>query len=110
MRKLAPVAMMLMLSTVVFNMFVFDGARAEPRGPFTPVNYSQSGLQTWGLFGPPSGPAVTLPRRESAPERRIQVAGRCGSSNFYCNSPGATYCCGTPGNYYCAKDVNGCTR
>jgi len=41
----------------------------------------------------------------------IQLAGRCGSSNKYCNSPGFTYCCGNSSDgYYCAANVNGCTK
>ncbi|WP_269580692.1 hypothetical protein [Roseibium sp. Sym1] len=41
----------------------------------------------------------------------IQLAGRCGSSNKYCNSPGFTYCCGnSTDGFYCAADVNGCTK
>ncbi|MEX3008665.1 hypothetical protein [Hoeflea sp. TYP-13] len=41
----------------------------------------------------------------------VLVAGRCGSSNYYCNEAGFTYCCGTSSaGYYCAADVNGCTR
>ena len=110
MRKRVVWAMMPMLSMFVFNVLASDGVRAEPRGPFTPINYSQSALPSSGLFGSPSGLAATLPRYDVPPARRIQVAGRCGSSNTHCNSPGATYCCGTPGNYYCAKNVNGCTR
>ncbi|MGI9382765.1 MAG: hypothetical protein ACR2PO_06390 [Methyloligellaceae bacterium] len=39
----------------------------------------------------------------------IRIAGRCGSSKYYCNPP-TPYCCGTSGNYYCAVNVNGCTR
>jgi hypothetical protein len=39
----------------------------------------------------------------------IQLAGRCGSSNYYCDETGATYCCGnSTDGFYCAKDVNGC--
>lgn len=39
----------------------------------------------------------------------IQYAGRCGSSNYYCDSPGFTYCCGnSTDGFYCAADVNGC--
>ena len=39
----------------------------------------------------------------------IRIAGRCGSSNYYCDSPGFTYCCGNATDgFYCAKDVNGC--
>jgi hypothetical protein len=41
----------------------------------------------------------------------IQLAGRCGSSNKYCDSPGFTYCCGnSTDGFYCAADVNGCTK
>lgn len=39
----------------------------------------------------------------------LQFAGRCGSSNYYCDKPGATYCCGnSTDGFYCAADVNGC--
>ena len=41
----------------------------------------------------------------------IKVAGRCGSSKYYCSSPGFLYCCGNSSSgFYCAADVNGCTR
>lgn len=41
----------------------------------------------------------------------IQIAGQCGSSIYYCNNTGASYCCGSSSDgFYCAKDVNGCTR
>lgn len=44
----------------------------------------------------------------TAPKHR-QFAGRCGSSNYYCDSPGFTYCCGnSTDGFYCAADVNGC--
>ncbi|WP_157738904.1 hypothetical protein [Labrenzia sp. VG12] len=39
----------------------------------------------------------------------LQIAGRCGSSDYYCDSPGYTYCCGnSTDGFYCAADVNGC--
>lgn len=39
----------------------------------------------------------------------MQIAGRCGSSDYYCDSPGFTYCCGnSTDGFYCAADVNGC--
>ncbi|CTQ56108.1 hypothetical protein LP7551_04665 [Roseibium album] len=45
------------------------------------------------------------------PAPLIQVAGRCGSSNYYCNESGFTYCCGNSSDgFYCAADVNGCTK
>lgn len=45
---------------------------------------------------------------EAAP---IVVAGRCGSSQYSCTSPGFTYCCGnSTDGFYCAADVNGCTK
>lgn len=41
--------------------------------------------------------------------KRQQFAGRCGSSNYYCDTPGSTYCCGNSADgFYCAADVNGC--
>ena len=41
----------------------------------------------------------------------MQVAGRCGSSQYRCDSPGFLYCCGnSTDGFYCAADVNGCTR
>jgi len=52
---------------------------------------------------------VQTPQTENDP--LIQIAGRCGSSNKYCNSPGFTYCCGnSTDGFYCAADVNGCTK
>ncbi|WP_417769402.1 hypothetical protein [Stappia sp.] len=43
--------------------------------------------------------------------RPIVVAGRCGSSQSRCDSPGFTYCCGnSTDGFYCAADVNGCTK
>lgn len=52
------------------------------------------------LFGKPA--SVTPPQ---------MLAGRCGSSNYYCESPGFTYCCGnSEDGFYCAADVNGCNR
>ena len=43
--------------------------------------------------------------------RPIIVAGRCGSSQYRCDSPGFTYCCGnSTDGFYCAADVNGCTK
>lgn len=57
-----------------------------------------------------SGPEIG---QETAAETDplIQLAGRCGSSNKYCNSPGFTYCCGNSSDgFYCAADVNGCTK
>lgn len=52
---------------------------------------------------------VEAPKAEPVP--LLQVAGRCGSSNQYCNSPGFTYCCGnSTDGFYCAADVNGCTK
>ncbi len=49
----------------------------------------------------------------SKPEKAapMQIAGRCGSSDYYCDSPGFLYCCGNSSDgYYCAADVNGCTK
>lgn len=44
-------------------------------------------------------------------EPLMQIAGRCGSSDYYCDSPGFTYCCGnSTDGYYCAANVNGCTK
>ncbi len=41
----------------------------------------------------------------------IKVTDRCGSSNYYCTSPGFLYCCGnSTDGFYCAADVNGCTK
>lgn len=43
------------------------------------------------------------------PSKYRQFAGRCGSSNYYCDTPGQTYCCGnSTDGFYCAADVNGC--
>ncbi|WP_422377622.1 hypothetical protein [Roseibium sp.] len=43
------------------------------------------------------------------PAPLLQIAGRCGSSDYYCDSPGYTYCCGnSTDGFYCAADVNGC--
>ncbi|MHA7777094.1 hypothetical protein [Roseibium sp. M-1] len=55
-----------------------------------------------------SGPDVSLgSRTDKGP--LIQIAGRCGSSDYYCDSPGFTYCCGNATDgFYCAADVNGC--
>lgn len=48
---------------------------------------------------------------QSAEPEKILLAARCGSSNYYCNETGATYCCGnSTDGFYCAKDVNGCTK
>jgi len=105
MRKSVLLAMFLALPALVF-----EDACAEPRGPFTPVSVAAVGLQSSDATVRPAAPFTVPPQRADLPVRRMQVAGRCGSSNTYCNSPGFTYCCGTPGNYYCAKDVNGCTR
>lgn len=57
-----------------------------------------------------SGPEVLLDTQtDKAPLQ--QLAGRCGSSEYYCNEPGFTYCCGNSANgFYCAANVNGCTR
>ncbi|MCK7612631.1 hypothetical protein [Roseibium sediminicola] len=50
---------------------------------------------------------VEEPKAEPAP--LLQFAGRCGSSDYYCDSPGYTYCCGnSTDGFYCAADVNGC--
>ena len=55
------------------------------------------------VFGDAAGTAI-----EAAP---IVVAGRCGSSQYSCTSPGFTYCCGnSTDGFYCAADVNGCTK
>ncbi len=44
-------------------------------------------------------------------EPLLQIAGRCGSSEYYCDSPGFLYCCGNDADgYYCAANVNGCTK
>jgi len=57
-----------------------------------------------------SAPDLGLDTRDD-PAPLMQVAGRCGSSNKYCNSPGFTYCCGnSTDGYYCAANVNGCTK
>jgi hypothetical protein len=55
-----------------------------------------------------SGPEVVLGTREDKGPL-IRIAGRCGSSDYYCDSPGFTYCCGNATDgFYCAADVNGC--
>lgn len=64
---------------------------------------------------PNLSPRISSPEfvqeREPDTDPLIQFAGRCGSSNKYCNSPGFTYCCGnSTDGFYCAADVNGCTK
>ncbi len=65
------------------------------------------------------GSALLTPRRggQFAPvivdrptgQPPILIAGRCGSSDYYCDEKGATYCCGnSTDGFYCAKDVNSC--
>lgn len=55
--------------------------------------------------------AVDLPGSSTDKGPLIQVAGRCGSSEYYCDSPGFLYCCGnSTDGFYCAADVNGCTK
>lgn len=56
------------------------------------------------------GEATTLvPQAGDPAAAPVLVAGRCGSSDYYCNETGATYCCGnSTDGYYCAADVNGC--
>jgi hypothetical protein len=55
--------------------------------------------------------AVDLPGSSSDKGPWMQVAGRCGSSEYYCDSPGFLYCCGnSTDGFYCAADVNGCTK
>ncbi|EAV42110.1 excinuclease ABC subunit B [Stappia aggregata IAM 12614] len=55
--------------------------------------------------------AVDLPVSSTDKGPLIQVAGRCGSSEYYCDSPGFLYCCGNSSDgFYCAADVNGCTK
>ncbi len=57
-----------------------------------------------------SGPDLVLDP-PAAPVPLTQVAGRCGSSNYYCDTPPNTYCCGNSSNgFYCAPNVNGCTK
>ncbi len=57
-------------------------------------------------------PEGTLEKMLGLPNKkrkRMQFAGRCGSSNYYCDTPGSTYCCGnSTDGFYCAADVNGC--
>ena len=54
---------------------------------------------------------VDLPGSSTDKGPLIQVAGRCGSSEYYCDSPGFLYCCGnSTDGFYCAADVNGCTK
>lgn len=54
---------------------------------------------------------VDLPGSSTDKGPLIQVAGRCGSSEYYCDSPGFLYCCGNSSDgFYCAADVNGCTK
>ncbi|GAB4536223.1 MAG: hypothetical protein Tsb0019_37630 [Roseibium sp.] len=49
------------------------------------------------------------PAADQAP--LIRIAGRRGSSQYDCDSPGFTYCCGnSTDGYYCAADMSGCTR
>jgi hypothetical protein len=64
---------------------------------------------------PNMSPRVSTPEfvldNGRAPAPLLQVAGRCGSSNYYCNESGFTYCCGNSSDgFYCAADVNGCTK
>ncbi|HUZ34306.1 MAG TPA: hypothetical protein VMV19_19720 [Xanthobacteraceae bacterium] len=38
----------------------------------------------------------------------VQLAGRCGATQYYCNNP-TPYCCWSQSQgYYCATDVNHC--
>ena len=84
---------------------------AEPRGPYTPVNFSMETPAPWSSLTTMANPRFKLILPKEPAAKRIQFAAQCGSSKVYCDKPGATYCCGTgPSNYYCAKDVNGCTR
>ncbi len=57
-------------------------------------------------------PEGTLEKMLGLPAKTLkhqQFAGRCGSSNYYCDTPGSTYCCGNSADgFYCAADVNGC--
>lgn len=57
----------------------------------------------------PDGTINRLLGLEGKQTKDIRFAGRCGSSNYYCTSPGFTYCCGnSTDGFYCAADVNGC--
>jgi hypothetical protein len=64
---------------------------------------------------PNMSPRVSSPgflqSKETDEAPLLQIAGRCGSSDYYCDSPGFTYCCGNATDgYYCAANVNGCTK
>lgn len=97
-------------------------AAADPLTPAERTGLTAAGIVLAGLHRdlavpalPNQSPRISSPEIGQAPEadndQLIQIAGRCGSSNKYCNSPGFTYCCGnSTDGFYCAANVNGCTK
>jgi hypothetical protein len=95
----------------------FEGCRALPAWGAAGMPVLLAGLGAGEAVSPvpfnlgrivPVFDGTTGPATGTEP---IVVAGRCGSSQYRCDSPGFTYCCGnSTDGFYCAPDVNGCTR
>jgi hypothetical protein len=87
------------ISTSAPSTAGFVLASLEHKATTTPAPYS----------APLAGVIPATPTTPGAAP--IQVAGRCGSSQYRCDSPGFLYCCGnSTDGFYCAADVNGCTK
>lgn len=103
-RKISPVLVVAMLAAVMAPLPVSRASEtAKPIMP-TAASVAHGDSIAELLASLEAQPRLRMSHRSDG----VNLADRCGATQYYCNAPTPTCCWSQSKGYYCATDVNHC--